>query len=116
MSLAALQETRCKTDNHTPESRLELPNKGPKLNVKDLNAGLTGTRPVVVGWGYTNPDQRDQEDNFNVGAPKATQQMLAVPILSSSQCGKLLLTPEKSQICAGGDRGKDACRVRQKSF
>jgi len=81
-----------------------------KLNLSDLNEGLNGTRPVVVGWGYTNPYQKDQEDTFNVGAPKAIQQMLEVPVLSSSECGQLFLTPKKSQICAGGDRGKDSCR------
>jgi len=81
-----------------------------KLNVTDLDQGLTGTRPVVVGWGHTNPFRADKEDIFNVGAPKAVQQMLAVPVLSSSECGTLFLTPEKSQICAGGDRGKDSCR------
>merc|ERR1712172_209369 len=72
--------------------------------------GLTGTRPVIVGWGHTNPFRRDKEDSFNVGVPKAIQQMLEVPVLSSSECGKLFITPEKSQICAGGDRGKDSCR------
>merc|ERR1711890_119272 len=36
--------------------------------------------------------------------------MLAVPVLSSSKCGELFLTPEKSQICAGGERGKDSCK------
>lgn len=41
MSLATLQEMRSKTHNHTPEQRLELPNKGPKLNVKDLKRQLT---------------------------------------------------------------------------
>jgi len=81
-----------------------------KLNVTDLDDGLTGTRPVVVGWGYTTPYRTDKEDTLNVGAPKAVQQMLAVPVLSSSECGALFLTPEKSQICAGGDRGKDSCR------
>jgi secreted trypsin-like serine protease len=81
-----------------------------KLNVSDLDEGLTGTRPVVVGWGHTTSYQSDREDNFNVGVPKAIQQMLEVPVLSSSECGKLFLTPEKSQICAGGDRGKDSCR------
>ena len=86
-----------------------------KLNVSDLDEGLTGTRPVVVGWGHTTPYQSDREDNFNVGAPKAIQQMLEVPVLSSSECGKLFLTPEKSQICAGGDRGKDSCRVGDES-
>ena len=83
-----------------------------KLNVPNLADGLSGTRPVVVGWGHTHPFQRDVEDTFNVGAPKALQQMLEVPVLSSSECGELFLTPETSQICAGGDRGKDSCRVR----
>ena len=32
---------RCKTENHTPESRLELPNKVPKLNEKDSKRQLT---------------------------------------------------------------------------
>merc|ERR1712032_709005 len=80
------------------------------LNVPDLDEGLTGTRPVVVGWGHTNPFRLDKEDFVNVGVPKAIQQMLEVHVLSSSECGKLFLTPEKSQICAGGDRGKDSCR------
>ena len=81
------------------------------LNVANLDEGLTGTHPVVVGWGHTNPFQNDQEDYFNVGVPKAIQQVLAVPVLSSSDCGESFITPEKSQICAGGDRGKDSCKV-----
>jgi secreted trypsin-like serine protease len=90
-----------------------------KLNVSNLDEGLTGTRPVVVGWGHTNGFhwiQRDPEDSFNAGAPKAIQQMVAVPVLSSSECGvgvfpgfSHVLAPEKSQICAGGDLGKDSC-------
>ena len=86
-----------------------------KMNMKNLEEGLTGTRPVVVGWGHTRL-RRDRKDNFNVGAFKAIQQMLAVPILSSSKCGELFIKPEKSQICAGGEVGKDSCLVCPKSI
>jgi len=81
-----------------------------KLNVTNLDEGLTGTKPVVVGWGHTNAYQFDKQDTVNVGVAKSVQQQLEVPVLSSSECGKQFLTPDSSQICAGGDRGKDSCR------
>merc|ERR1712059_68821 len=40
------------------------------------------------------------------------QQKLEVPILSNRECGERFgfLTPVSSQVCAGGEQGKDSCK------
>ena len=53
--------------------------------------GLEGTRPNVVGWGYTayDPWQRGQQGDVaesNVAA--ALQQRLDLPVLSTDECLK----------------------------
>ena len=52
-------------------------------------------------------------DIESVGIPKANQQAVAVSVLSSSDCEKAFIIPNKSQICVGGDRGKDSSRVSE---
>jgi len=75
-----------------------------ELGVVDLLEGLEGTFPHVVGWGHTDPFGR-QFDEAHV--PSALQQRLEVPLISTEDCN--LLTPIHSQICAGGEPGKDSC-------
>merc|ERR1719300_1488431 len=72
-------------------------------------------RPNVVGWGYTEYDpsgQLDKTDVEDVKAPSAKQQRLGLPVLSSEQCKRKwkFFTPTESQICAGGELGKDSCK------
>ena len=83
-----------------------------QLNIPDIRDGLTGTIPNVVGWGYTEFDPwAGYFAKANVAS--TVQQRLAVPVLSSTACAKKFLTfvPNISQLCAGGELGKDSCKV-----
>jgi len=86
------------------------------LNIPDLRAGLEGTRPNVVGWGYTEYDAwaPGQQGDFNeTHVASSVQQRLGVPILSSSECKRKFnnFNPNNNQICAGGEPGKDSCKA-----
>ena len=81
-----------------------------------MRDGLTGTVPVVVGWGYTEYDPwavKQQGDFETANVASKVQQRLGVPVLTSSECEKFSTNfePEDSQICAGGEQDKDSCRV-----
>ena len=83
-----------------------------------MRDGLTGTVPVVVGWGYTEYDPwavEQQGDFKTANVASKVQQRLGVPVLTSSACQEMFSTnfePEDSQICAGGEQDKDSCRVK----
>lgn len=85
------------------------------LGLKNLGSDLVGERPTVVGWGYTeyDPWASGEQGDFEVARVASTsQQKLQVPVLSSSQCKQKFgnFTQEDSQICAGGEPGKDSCK------
>ena len=87
-----------------------------ELNVQNLRDGLVGKRPNVVGWGYTDYDPwaTEQEGDFETtNVASSVQQRLGVPVLSSSECTQKFgkFKPISSQICAGGEEGKDSCKV-----
>jgi hypothetical protein len=89
-----------------------------ELNLPDLAGGLTGTFLTVVGWGYTeyNPyvSSLQQGDFKNSNVASSVQQMLNVPVLSFEECKEKwggYLEMEETQICAGGEKGKDSCKV-----
>jgi hypothetical protein len=89
-----------------------------ELNLPDLDVGLTGTILTVVGWGYTEYDPHitslQQGDFKNSNVASAVQQMLGVPVLSFEECREKwggYLEVEETQICAGGEKGKDSCKV-----
>merc|ERR1711862_19737 len=63
--------------------------------------------PVVVGWGKTDPDQLSQNEN---GVYSNDQLKLKVPEVSLETCQNSLNTYlDSTQMCAGGELGKDAC-------
>jgi len=63
--------------------------------------------PVVVGWGKTDPDQLSQNEN---GVYSNDQLKLKVPEVSLDTCQNSLNTYlDSTQVCAGGELGKDAC-------
>ena len=82
------------------------------LNVPNLEEGLASYYGTVVGWGYTEsgPDAKLEGKTEKVGS--SIQQKLEVPILSESECSsRLRIQPRLSQICAGGEKGKEFCAV-----
>ena len=53
--------------------------------------GLEGTRPNVVGWGYTayDPWQDGEQGDFaNASVAAALQQRLGLPVLPTEKCLK----------------------------
>ena len=88
-----------------------------ELNMSDLAGGLTGRFLTVVGWGYTEYDpwsSLEQGDFKNSNVASSVQQMLGVPVLSVDECKEKwggYLEVEETQICAGGEKGKDSCKV-----
>jgi len=86
------------------------------LKVDNLRDGLTDKYATVVGWGYTSYDPykgSNQGDFSRVGVAEEWQQQLQVPILTKENCTdkfKGRFTPDKTQICAGGELGKDSCK------
>jgi len=77
-------------------------------------AGLdqAGTRPRVVGWGYTegNPLDRNKTDSKTVYVASKRQFKVDLPLLSEDRCSSSLGTRLRStQLCAGGEEGKDSC-------
>lgn len=88
----------------------------PELEVDNIMKDLEGRRPTVVGWGYTSgfdPWSGDlQGDTEKYGVGSRIQQKLALPLLDPKVCTQKYdgFQPEESQICAGGERGKDSCK------
>jgi len=78
------------------------------LKIRDLIPGLVGRNSTVIGWGKTDVDQLE---SFG-GLGSRVLLKLQVPILSMEQCSAKSnrFTPRETQICAGGDKGKDSCR------
>jgi len=95
---------------------INIPYTTRNLKVDNLRDGLTSKYATVVGWGYTsyNPYKGSAQGDFStVGVAEEFQQQLQVPILSTAQCTdkfKGRFTPDKTQICAGGQLGKDSCK------
>ena len=86
------------------------------LGLRNLGSDLVGKQLTVVCWGYTEYDPFSKEvqgdfDRANVA--NTAQQKLEIPVLSLSDCTQKFgrFVPEDSQICAGGDYGKDSCKV-----
>jgi len=88
------------------------------LNVRDLdtNSGLAGKYGIVVGWGYTEYDPYRgtlQGDFQEARVANNIQQKLEIPVLPTEECSRKFrgeITPAESQLCAGGERGKDSCK------
>jgi len=86
------------------------------LEVSNLKNGLIGKMLTVVGWGYTDYDPhalKVQGDFKETGVANTALQKLKIPVLSTSVCSRKFqkgFQPEESQICAGGENGKDSCK------
>jgi len=81
----------------------------------DFKASTQGQEGTVVGWGFTKYDPykfNELEQTEGSRVPSKIQQKLKVPILSNQECGNRFrsLTPVSSQVCAGGEVGKDSCK------
>jgi len=76
------------------------------LEISDLDLGLGGRNSTVIGWGKTNTDQL----RLYNGVGSRILQKLQLPVLNNQQCKIGRLTPRPSQLCAGGELGKDSCR------
>ena len=100
----------CLPVNSTEAARL--------LGLENLGSGLVGKRATVVGWGHTqfNPFSTEEQGDFeHHNIASTSQQKLDVPVLSSTECTQKFgrgIIPEDSQICAGGEPGKDSCKVK----
>jgi hypothetical protein len=61
------------------------------LGLQDLEGGLEGARPRVVGWGYTEGDpfaqKKERPDRFQSVAAR-TLQSVHLPVLSGSECAR----------------------------
>lgn len=84
------------------------------LAVTDATSITCVCRCFVTGWG---------KDAFGPGQYQRLLQEVDVPIVDSFRCENLLRSTKlghtfnldkKSFICAGGERGKDACQVRER--
>ena len=87
-----------------------------ELGLRNIVSGLIGEKATVVGWGYTDFDPwagKSQGDFEKANVAKSVQQKLQVPVLSSADCTRKFqnFNPLSSQICAGGELGKDSCKV-----
>lgn len=88
------------------------------LNVANLetDSGLTGKYGIVVGWGYTEYDPYKggvQGDINKYAVAQNLQQKLEIPVMSPDECNSKFrgrFTPADTQICAGGEDGKDSCK------
>merc|ERR1711915_396800 len=94
---------------------IEISTTKSDLEVSNLNEDLVGKKAVVVGWGYTEYDPwplREQGDFDKTGAASTILQKLPIPVLSSRECARKFekFKPEETQICAGGEEGKDSCK------
>eukprot|EP00092_Neocalanus_flemingeri_P015778 GFUD01017082.1.p1 GENE.GFUD01017082.1~~GFUD01017082.1.p1 ORF type:complete len:578 (-),score=97.32 GFUD01017082.1:48-1781(-) len=86
-----------------------------EVGLTNIRDGLIGKKPMVVGWGYTEYDPwatEKQGDFDKANVASTVQQRLEVPVLSSSECSRKFRSfePDVTQICAGGEIGKDSCK------
>eukprot|EP00092_Neocalanus_flemingeri_P029387 GFUD01031904.1.p1 GENE.GFUD01031904.1~~GFUD01031904.1.p1 ORF type:complete len:569 (+),score=93.67 GFUD01031904.1:60-1766(+) len=86
-----------------------------EVGLTNIRDGLIGKKPTVVGWGYTEYDPwatEKQGDFDKANVASTVQQRLEVPVLSSSECRRKFRSfePDVSQICAGGEIGRDSCK------
>ena len=83
------------------------------MDVENLDNDLIGVRAHAVGWGITDPDQKEWEESdvtFSRVASKK-QMMVDLPLLSETRCKQTWpkVSYAKGLLCAGGEVGKDTC-------
>jgi len=79
------------------------------LRIDDLISGLVGRLPTVIGWGKTDADQLRTFDGLG---SRILQKLEKIPILSNTQCRakRINVNLRETQICVGGEQGRDSCR------
>merc|ERR1712012_752685 len=93
-----------------------LADAGRALGVTNLVEDIFNKRPTVVGWGYTSGfdpySQELQGDLADYGVAARTLQKLDIPALNNETCTTKFggFTPRSTQLCAGGETGKDSCK------
>jgi len=87
-----------------------------ELRVSNLVEDIVGKRPTVVGWGYTSGfdpyDLTLQGDLQDYGVASKSLQKLDIPVLGPEECSEKFagFKPIETQVCAGGELGKDSCK------
>jgi len=87
-----------------------------QLSVSNLVEDIVGKRPTVVGWGYTSGfdpyDLSVQGDLKDYGVASKSLQKLDIPVLDPEECSEKFagFRPIETQVCAGGELGKDSCK------
>jgi len=87
-----------------------------ELRVSNLVEDIIGKRPTVVGWGFTSGfdpyDLSVQGDLKENGVASKSLQKLAIPVLDPEECSVKFggFKPISTQVCAGGELGKDSCK------
>jgi len=87
-----------------------------ELRVSNLVGDIVGKRPTVVGWGYTSGfdpyDLSVQGDLKDYGVASRSLQKLDIPVLDPEECSEKFggFKPIPTQVCAGGELGKDSCK------
>ena len=84
------------------------------MNVEDLDNDLIGVRAHAVGWGITDPDNKNEYEESDVTfsrVPSEKQMMVDLPLLSEARCKQSWPRVNYAQghLCAGGEVGKDTC-------
>ena len=90
-----------------------------------LRDGLVSKYATAVGWGIREPPESGKKFELTIYSKDIssgqiikfteTQQKVDLPILSDQECDSKFdgaVRPDNTQICAGGEEGKDTCRVR----
>jgi len=104
---------RVQTNKGTQFACMPTPNNASYAALEDWSSGSIGHSATVVGWGYSCYENGTRSfcDTGAKQIPTKIQQKLKVPVVSGSTCQGVGFDIDPDlQVCAGGERGKSACR------